>query len=149
MLYGGSLLWQAGRFGIRSAFALRIISGIAILDFAFGATAFAEHSAAIKAPVGLLSGRAVCVSRGRGFAPTSSADFPELRILNNSSAEYAQSATTTTAASGGNREELLGQRPARRACRPRHDADAGCRNPEEAEAIPNRFACPTCTPFAN
>jgi len=44
---------------------------------------------------------------------------------------------------------LLGQRPARRACRPRHDADAGCRNPEEAEAIPNRFACPTCTPFAN
>ena len=35
MLYSGSLLWQAGRFGIRSAFALRIISGIAILDFAF------------------------------------------------------------------------------------------------------------------
>ena len=34
-----------------------------------------------------------------------------------------------TAASGGNREELLGQRPARRECRPRHDADAGCRNP--------------------
>ena len=38
-------------------------------------------------------------------------------------------ATTTTAASGGNREELLGQRPARRECRPRHEADAGCRNP--------------------
>ena len=74
MLYGGSLLWQAGRFGIRSAFALRIISGIAILDFAFGATAFAEHSAAIKAPVGLLSGRAVCVSRWREFTPTSSAE---------------------------------------------------------------------------
>ena len=46
-------------------------------------------------------------------------------------------ATTTTAASGGNREELLGQRPARRACRPRHDADAGCRNPL-AEGILNR-----------
>jgi len=45
------------------------------------------------------------------------------------SAENGQSATTTTAASGGNREELLGQRPARRKCRPRHDADAGCRNP--------------------
>ena len=59
--------------------------------FAFGATAFAERSVAMKAPVGLLSGRAVCVSRWRGFAPTSSADFPELRILNNSSAEYAQS----------------------------------------------------------
>ena len=53
------------------------------------------------------------------------------------SADYAQSATTTTAASGGNREELLGQRPARRECRPRHDADAGCRNPI-AEAISNR-----------
>ncbi|RGB86690.1 hypothetical protein DWZ25_07300 [Faecalibacterium prausnitzii] len=24
---------------------------------------------------------------------------------------------------------MLGQRPARRECRPRHDADAGCRNP--------------------
>ena len=45
------------------------------------------------------------------------------------SLHYTQSATTTTAASGGNREELLGQRPARRACRSRHDADAGSRNP--------------------
>ncbi len=53
---------------------------------------------------------------------------------NNFSAEDGQSATTTTAASGGNREELLGQRPARRKCRPRHEADAGCRNPI-AEAI--------------
>ena len=53
-------------------------------------------------------------------------------IINNSSA-----ATTTTAACGGNREELLGQRPARRACHPRHDADAGCRNPI-AEHILNR-----------
>ena len=50
-------------------------------------------------------------------------------IKNNFSDDYGQSATTTTAASGGNREELLGQRPARRECRPRHDADAGCRNP--------------------
>ena len=47
-------------------------------------------------------------------------------------------ATTTTAASGRCREELLGQRPARRKCRPRHDADAGCRNPI-AEAISNRL----------
>ena len=59
-------------------------------------------------------------------------------IINNFSAEYAQSTTTTTAASGGNREELLGQRPARRKCRPRHDADAGCRNPI-AERIPIVF----------
>ena len=58
-------------------------------------------------------------------------------IINILSAIYAQSATTTTAASGGNREELLGQRPARRECRPRHEADAGCRNPI-AEAISNR-----------
>ncbi len=49
-------------------------------------------------------------------------------------------ATTTTAASGGNREELLGQRPARCECRPRHDANAGCRNPEDAARIPNRLA---------
>ena len=34
-----------------------------IFYFAFGATAFAERSVAMKAPVGLLSGRAVCVSR--------------------------------------------------------------------------------------
>ena len=52
-------------------------------------------------------------------------------IINNSSA-----ATTTTAASGGNREELLGQRPARRECRPRHEADAGCRNPFPRAARP-------------
>ncbi len=32
----------------------------------------------------------------------------------------------------------MGQRPARCECRPRHDADAGCRNPEDAERIPNR-----------
>ena len=40
----------------------------------------ARVCAAMKAPVGLLSGRAVCVSRWRGFAPTSSAGFSESRI---------------------------------------------------------------------
>ena len=49
-------------------------SGRIIYIFAFGATAFAGRSVAMKAPVGLLSGRAVCVSRWRGFAPTSSAE---------------------------------------------------------------------------
>ena len=39
-----------------------------------------------------------------------------------------QAATATTAASGGNRESLLGQRPARRKCFLKHEADAGCRN---------------------
>ena len=42
---------------------------------------------------------------------------------------YLCYATATTAASGGNREELLGPRPARCECRPRHKADAGSRNP--------------------
>ena len=59
---------------MRSAFALRIVSGKIIYNFAFGVTAFAERSAAMKAPVGFLSGRAVCISRWRGFAPTSSAE---------------------------------------------------------------------------
>ena len=68
-------------------------------------------------------------------------------IQNILSALYVQSATTTTAASGGNREELLGQRPARRECRPRHDADAGCRNPIAA-GIQNRFTCPPAAPPA-
>ena len=31
----------------------------------------------------------------------------------------------------------MGQRPARRECRPRHDADAGCRNPEDTARISN------------
>ena len=42
---------------------------------------------------------------------------------------YLCYATATTAASDGNREELLGPRPARCECRPRHEADAGSRNP--------------------
>ena len=60
--------------GGRRRYTLAMFSGNNIYIFAFGATAFAERSAAMKAPVGLLSGRAVCVSRWRGFAPTSSAE---------------------------------------------------------------------------
>ena len=37
--------------------------------FAFGATAFAERSVAMKAPVGLLSGRAVLRSKMEGLCP--------------------------------------------------------------------------------
>ena len=37
----------------------------------WGGTAFAKRSEAMKAPVGLLSGSAVCDSRWRGVAPTS------------------------------------------------------------------------------
>ena len=51
-----------------------------------------------------------------------------LRILSEKKLEE-KVATATTAASGRNREELLGQRPAECECRPRHEADAGSRNP--------------------
>ena len=90
---------------------------------------------------------------GGGMLPPIKKQFRNARrrsgtaIQNILSALYAQSATTTTAASGGNREELLGQRPARRACRPRHDADAGCRN-SIAAGIQNRFTCPPAAPPA-
>ena len=43
--------------------------------------------------------------------------------------EKSPCATATTAACGRNREELLGLRPAGCACRPRHDAAAGSRDP--------------------
>ena len=43
--------------------------------------AFAERSAAMKAPVGLLSDRTVCDSRWRGLAPTSSQMYIRLPCL--------------------------------------------------------------------
>jgi len=45
----------------------------------WGWTAFAKHSGAMKAPVGLLSGSAVCNSRWRGVAPTSATPTRSLR----------------------------------------------------------------------
>ena len=48
--------------------------------------------------------------------------------------EKSPCATATTAASGRNREELLGLRPAGCACRPRHDAAAGSRDPGSVSA---------------
>ena len=45
----------------------------------WGGTAFAQRSAAMKAPVGLLSGSAVCDSRWRGVAPTSATPTRSLR----------------------------------------------------------------------
>ena len=45
----------------------------------WGGTAFAKRSAAMKAPVGLLSGSAVCDSRWRGVAPTSATPTRSLR----------------------------------------------------------------------
>ena len=45
----------------------------------WGGTAFAKCSGAMKAPVGLLSGSAVCDSRWRGLAPTSATPTRSLR----------------------------------------------------------------------
>ena len=45
----------------------------------WGETAFAKRSGAMKAPVGLLSGSAVCDSRWRGVAPTSATPTRSLR----------------------------------------------------------------------
>ena len=45
----------------------------------WGGTAFAKRSAAMKAPVGLLSGSAVCDNRWRGVAPTSATPTRSLR----------------------------------------------------------------------
>ena len=45
----------------------------------WGGTAFAKRSGAMKAPVGLLSGSAVCDSRWRGFASTSATPTRSLR----------------------------------------------------------------------
>ena len=129
------------------------------------ASAVAENFAA--APKGAPLGELASAARLKGYSPQgSSPAFPQRRAFAESGAANAvflydpsrekailenpqifqnceiinnlSAATTTTAASGGNREELLGQRPARRECRPRHEADAGCRNPEEAARIQNR-----------
>ena len=59
-----------------------------------------------------------------------------LRGLKGASSPFL--ATATTAASGGNREELLGPRSAGHECRPRHEVDAGHRNPS-APARRNRW----------
>ena len=45
----------------------------------WGGTAFAKRGGAMKAPVGLLSGSAVCDSRWRGVAPTSATPTRSLR----------------------------------------------------------------------
>ncbi|AXA82053.1 hypothetical protein C3706_07365 [Faecalibacterium prausnitzii] len=52
-----------------------------------------------------------------------------LRGLKGASSPFL--ATATTAACGGNREELLGPRSAGHECRPRHEVDAGHRNPSD------------------
>ena len=52
-----------------------------------------------------------------------------LRGLKGASSPFP--ATATTAACGGNREELLGPRSAGHECRPRHEVDAGYRNPSD------------------
>ena len=65
----------------------------------------------------------ICLAKGAARVDSNSIDPP------NSPAGESPCATATTAASGRNREELLGLRPAGCACRPRHDAAAGSRDP--------------------
>ena len=63
--------------------------------------------------------------------PLPCGELPPQRLRGLQIGEARKSATATTAASGGYREELLGQRPAGCECRPRHEADAGGRNPSD------------------
>ena len=56
-------------------------------------------------------------------------DSNSIDLPNSPAGKKSPCATATTAASGRNREELLGLRPAGCACRPRHDAAAGSRDP--------------------
>ena len=61
---------------------------------------------------------------------TNAGGFEQLRRCRRRQRKNSPCATATTAASGRNREELLGLRPAGCACRPRHDAAAGSRDPD-------------------
>ena len=54
-------------------------SSSSVLSKVWAGTAFAKRSGAMKAPVGLLSGSAVCDSRWRGVAPTSATPTRSLR----------------------------------------------------------------------
>ena len=66
----------------------------------------------------------ICLEKGDARVDSNSIDPP-----NSPAGKKAPCATATTAASGRNREELLGLRPAGCACRPRHNAAAGSRDP--------------------
>ena len=60
----------------------------------WGGTAFAKRSAAMKAPVGLLSGSAVCDSRWRSVAPTSATPTRLLRKCRRIAEVKSQRSTT-------------------------------------------------------
>ena len=60
----------------------------------WGGTAFAKRSGAMKAPVGLLSGSAVCDSRWRGVAPTSATPTRSLRKCRRIAEVKSQRSTT-------------------------------------------------------
>ena len=59
----------------------------------------------------------------------STLEFFVLLVRETHKCGWIRTATATTAACGRNREELLGLRPAGCACRPRHEAAAGSRDP--------------------
>ena len=91
----------------------------------FSSAARAIHPRPPRTPVsnGYRSFCFICLAKGAARVDSNSIDPP------NSPAGESPCATATTAASGRNREELLGLRPAGCACRPRHDAAAGSRDP--------------------
>ena len=91
----------------------------------FRCAARAIHPRPPRTPVsnGYRSFCFICLEKGDARVDSNSIDPP------NSPAGESPCATATTAASGRNREDLLGLRPAGCACRPRHSAAAGSRDP--------------------
>ena len=91
----------------------------------------------VSAELHALRGRNTCCEaanrRNEKKAFSAAASFfpfrQPLRGLKGASSPFP--ATATTAACGGNREELLGPRSAGHECRPRHEVDAGYRNPSD------------------
>ena len=133
-------------FEMATACALAIISGKIIFIFAFvapcGALQTHFHGRGRDGDSGICCTRSPagsCRAATEGPANRRSEKkcversgwhfFVSTSALGLSRASSPLFATATTAASGGYREELLGQRPAGCECRPRHEADAGCRNP--------------------
>ena len=121
-----SVLQKGLQGWIRTASTRRIVRRVKKpLRGFFRCAARAIHPRPPRTPVsnGYWSFCFICLAKGAARVDSNSIDPP------NSPAGESPCATATTAASGRNREELLGLRPAGCACRPRHDAAAGSRDP--------------------
>ena len=92
----------------------------------------AEQSGGGKSPCGaFLDARLAQSTRAhqKNSSVLNTLEFFVLLVRENHKCGWIRTATATTAASGRNREELLGLRPAGCACRPRHEAAVGSRDP--------------------